>query len=220
MESVKNLNDIFDLPNVVAEWAKLNKLVNPKEKELVGLKAILISLTSEHDNFASEALIAVQYIAELVLRADKLFPKGEVEILQKYDKHYITYTSEQIAWLIALGFFCLYNNPPRSFDMPYPINFINLYQEKDKILKQKFKFMLNYFEQFRLEEFELSESGQKCRRVSFERVSFSKAEVQELNDDYWLSNDLPLTSVAILDNDLIEDMENTLMVGKQALFNS
>ena len=38
MESVKILNNIFDLPNVVVKWAKLNKLVNPKEKELVGIK--------------------------------------------------------------------------------------------------------------------------------------------------------------------------------------
>ena len=215
LESVRNLEDIFDLPKIILELAKLNKLVGENQKDLIGLKAIIISLTAEHEDFGSKALIAVQYMAELALRIDKLFPKGNIKILSKYDKDYITYTSEEAAWLISLGFFCLYNFPSKSLDMPGPINFIGWYEEKGQIFKQKMKFLFNYFELYRLEEIESNDLKIKPRKISFERISFSKSKVQELDDDYWMSNDLPLSSVKIIDDKLIEDIEGTLMVGKK-----
>ena len=212
LEKVKLLEDINDLSEIILELAKLNHLVGKRREALPGLNEIITTLKSENEDFLSKTLNTVHYIAELALRLDNLFPTGEINLLLKYSCSYVTYTSEEIAWMISMGFFCLYDGPIKNFDMPDPINFIQWYEDKDKIYIQKFKFLMNYFELFRLEEIEQKESMNEYRKISFERISFSKERVHELNDEYWANNDLPLCSVKIMDDSLVEDNEGTLMV--------
>jgi len=96
--------------------------------------------------------------------------------------------------------------------MPYVINFADWYIEKKPVFFQKMKFMFNYFEMFKLEEeYALSNEG-KYRIVSFERLSLSMAEYETLTDEFWTTNQTPLQHVEIMETELIEDVENTIMI--------
>ena len=170
-------------------------------------------MNAENEDFKMSLLTTIRFIGELALRVDKLFPNGELKVLPKYTKEMMTFTSEEMACLVSIGFFCLYSDPSKSLDMPDPINFILWYEEKGAIMEQKFRFMMNYFELFRQEEISIIEAGQKYRNITVERVSFTKEEVKSFGDDYWTNNESPLSSVNILGDTLIEDMENTLMIG-------
>ena len=176
-----NLKDINTLPGIILQIAKLNRLVSKETEHLSGLEEIISSYIEEDKDFASKALITVQYMAELTLRMDVLFPKGKIKILQRHWSKIIIYTSEEVACLIAMGFFCLYVKPRSELAMPPPINFTRLYEDKKYLFKQKLFFFLHYFDTFRKEEIENIEKKQKYRNISYERISFSESKYKELD---------------------------------------
>lgn len=163
LNSIAQLSDLSKLSSIVSDIWKLAKS-NPKNAPI---KPDLNFIGTSEDE-----LEMVRYIAQLALRVEEHWPDGEINALVRHSPGYVTYSYDQIAWVIALGFFCCILTPPKSTELPFPINFINWISGTGEIFKQKMLFMKAYFNAVKKEE----EKNDAKRVVSFERLSMNHEE--------------------------------------------
>ena len=113
----------------------------------------------------------IHYIASLALRVEEYFPDGMLDILCNQTTDYTTYPSEQVACVIALGFFWCIPDGPKYADLNSPVNFLHWYTYQADVITEKMQFMLCYFAGFRKEEEQIKNSEVEPRVISFERLA-------------------------------------------------
>ena len=173
---------------------------------MVGLRKYIQNFDKKTE---SSFLELVRYIAGLALRAPTLFKKTGIRILRKNSPGLLYYTSEEIACVIAQGFFCCLPEPHYSMDLPGTINFSRWFCGREDVYQQKIEKMVWYFQEYQREEGEITE---KPRRVSFERNYLSKSKYDSMNDSYFAKNSKRLSKVKIKSQGSVEDEENALVV--------
>ena len=87
----------------------------------------------------------IRKAAELALRADILFPNNKLEVMVQNSNGYHQYTSEQVAWVIAHGFFWIIPQQDINLDMPSLINFTTWNWVNGEGYYEKLLFYFEYF---------------------------------------------------------------------------
>ena len=202
-ENCKNLDDAI---SYIESIAAVNSCMPRNQDTMVGLRKYIQSFDKKTE---SSFLELVRYIAGLALRAPTLFKKTGIRILRKNSPGLLYYTSEEIACVIAQGFFCCLPEPHYSMDLPGTINFSRWFCGREDVYQQKIEKMVWYFQEYQREEGEITE---KPRRVSFERNYLSKSKYDSMNDSYFAKNSKRLSKVKIKSQGSVEDEENALVV--------
>jgi len=200
LELAKEENHLHELYKIIQEIVKV--LDNLPDDKFVIIKSL--NIISDNKSTDDNVLEIVHFIADLALRVDTLFPTGEMRYLRRYNSEFISFSSEQCAWILALGFFCWLIPADRRTQLPYPVNFIQWYTERLPIYKEKLHFYIAYFAEFQKED-KLARDGETVyRTLSFERHSLKNSEYERLDDDFWCWNDMLLRDVEITDEGILD----------------
>ena len=167
LESVSHIEDLSKLHLIISEIYK-NSGVNPYSQEIF---KSLNFIFPQNDKKNDDLLSTVKYIATLALRVEEYFPDGMLDILWKHTSSYTTYPSQQVACVIALGFFWCIPDGPKYADLNSPVNFLHWYTYQADVITEKMQFMLCYFAGFRKEEEQIKNSEAEPRVISFERLA-------------------------------------------------
>lgn len=122
-------------------------------EKLKGFLKFKDEITDKNDESTIKDFVTIiTFIARLALSVELHFPEHRIPIINQNQSDIHFYSNEQIAVVIANGFFGCIPEQDSSLDMPSLINFTNWHMKDDEMYIEKLKFYYRYFKALREEE--------------------------------------------------------------------